>query len=233
MRVPRKVFTIAKCCDSHPGPRYALNGVKLTQGPVNGQPTAVATDGRILAAVTWETAGGTNIPADGLIIDAADCRAIAKLGKPTARQMEQTPDHADVSILADNCQVVALGCGPKAGQERHDAAPVEGQFPKWREIVPTYKAPVSIDLDPARLIQLLQALAPMAESGCLADSIRLTIETEPHIDGAHVQQPAMIPMTLSTGHLPDQCRAIGVIHTVWADNHPGQQAGTAQPKAWD
>lgn len=230
MRVPRRALAVAKCCDPD-SESYALGGVQLTPDHENGRPTAVATNGRVLAAVTWEdTTNG--VPAAGVIINAADCRAIAKLGKPTARQQEQTPKHSEVVILADDCQVVALGCGPKVGQERHDTAPVEGRFPKWRDVIPTYKAPVSIDLDPKRLIQLLQALAPMAESSPV-DSIRLTIETEPHVDGAHVQQPAEIPMTLSTGRLPDQCRAIGVIHVFWDKTHPGQQAGTAQPEAWD
>ncbi len=230
MRVPRKVFTIAKCCDANTK-RYALGGVQLAMSP-GGHPTAVATNGHVLAAVTWETDNANNIPPDGLIVDAPDCRAIAKLGKPTVKQQEVMPSFADVTISADNCQIVGIGCGPTAGQERHDTAPVEGRFPKWRDVLPVYKAPVSIDLDPARLIQLLQALAPMAESSPV-DSIRLTIETEPHVDGAHVEQPAEIPMTLSTGHLPDQCRAIGVIHVFWDKTHPGQQAGTAQPEAWD
>ncbi len=234
MRVPRSVFTIAKCCDANTK-RYALGGVQLAMSP-GGHPTAVATNGRVLAAVTWETDNANNIPPDGLIVDEPDCRAIAKLGKPTVKQQEAMPSFADVTISADNCQIVGIGCGPTAGQERHETAPVEGRFPKWRDVLPVYRKPVSIDVHPRELIRLLQALTLSAEViDANGGSVRLTIETEAYKHpslAACDRQPAEVAMTVSIGHEADQTHGIGVIMPMWDKNHPEYQAGTAQPKAW-
>ncbi len=233
MQVPRKVMALAGCTDATAG-RYAAGGVRFNRSP-GGLAQAVACNGHTLAAVTWEDAGPGESPEEfSVIVPAASCRKAAKLASPTKRQQEDEERLAtvflDESTAAGKIHISAEG---KHGGESATYETLDGEFPRWRDILPQYRQPVSIDVNPWELIELLRAIAPAADTSLppCTPTIRLTFETAPR-GGDIPEQPGEVPVTVSTGHLPDQLTSIGVIMPIWWDKHPECQAGTAQPKAW-
>ena len=233
MQVPRKVMALAGCTNTAKR-GYELGGVRFNRSP-GGSAQAVACNGRGLAAVMWEDAGPGESPEEfSVIVPAGSCRKAAELASPTKRQQEDEERLASVCIDESTAPgKILISAEGKDGGESATYETLDGKFPRWRDTLPQYRKPVSVDVDPYELIKLLQALAPAADTNLVGYNacIRLTFETAPR-DGAIPEQPGEVAVTVSTGHLPDQLTSIGVVMPVWDKKQKEYQAGTAQPEPW-
>ncbi len=149
MLVPKNVFCISKACDTESS-RYALGGVLVERDP-EGNPVAVATDGRRLAVVSWTEDDGAEYPVDGgdaesvdgfsTIIDKSHwdeagkaARKVAKSSKPILRNV----------LLEESANgKVSLSTFDLESRRAIATRPIEGKFPKWREAIPENRPEVN------------------------------------------------------------------------------------------
>jgi len=144
MLIPPRIACLSKLCNPDVS-RYALWGVQFSRDE-NCVPHAVVTDGRVLVATSWTeddrdeypVVEGLNLepkPGFETIIPKDQLVAAAKL--PPKR----SPRHVLTNIALDEQN--SNGTVPVVGYDlenvkRVDVKPVEGRFPRWRDIMPNY-----------------------------------------------------------------------------------------------
>ena len=225
MKVPRKALSVYHCSDEG-SVRFALGGVQLDVSP-GGKPQAAGTNGKILAVMTWEDE--SEPPEFSVIVPTPIVKNAANLGKP-GKRFADDEQYGMVTIDQPDAKKTGLtitGTGPKLGTETMQCEALEGRFPKWRDVVPQYKAPVSIDLNAYELSRLLDALKP-ATDGHFNQSIRLTIETQDEENDPAAGHAA----TFTTGHEAGQLQSVGVIMPLYSDKSDNSPQPGVQPKVW-
>lgn len=145
MLVPRSLAAMGKVCDRD-STRYALGGIFFERDS-KGRPHAVATDGRRLVHATWvesdefpESAGDrTAVPGFETILPAEAITAAARGAKLSARMQRMRPNLNSVLIQEPGAngtvRVAATNYDTTAAA---DVRSIEGRFPKWRDVVPSY-----------------------------------------------------------------------------------------------
>ncbi|KKM63581.1 hypothetical protein LCGC14_1510000 [marine sediment metagenome] len=140
MLVPRSVFQLHKMtCPDHR--RYALGGIRFERSD-DGQPIAVATDGRRLMAATWredglesypEVLGNPFVEVGPIIVPASICKQVIEVSEV----MNRPPSLSGIR----NVRMVQGEPGGRFSIElagkKYDtillSSPLEGRFPHWRE----------------------------------------------------------------------------------------------------
>ena len=159
MLIPRSVFSLARCCDTESG-RYALGGIRFERAAADQDPIAIACDGHICVATTWQEDRDyplEHIPGMDLspvadfetILAAADCAAAAKLARPTVGLLNRKPvlrqvvldevaaaknkaaEAAKEGATPDNAQVkLPLAATNIDSTATHAPTAINGRFPK-------------------------------------------------------------------------------------------------------
>ena len=174
MLIPNRVFpALVTHCD--PGSsRYAFGGIRFERD-AEGTPYAVATDSRRLIVTTWTEPNAADYPGPAslcdnpaefsVVVPIDACKKaprLVKLGKKLLKDrpilgnvlLDEAETNGRVPLFAtdlENC--VAL-----------EPKPVEGRFPKWRDVFPAYHAgnSLSVCIDPFLLAETLKSVGALA-----------------------------------------------------------------------
>lgn len=165
MLVPRSAFAARKICDVNSS-RFALGAVQFERD-ADGQPFAVATDGRRLIALTWKEDDAAKYPAVAgcdpapvanctMLLPAAICDQAAK-SKAGAKAVK--PILRNIAIDEHGSDVIAIAATDQNETARIDARQVDGQFPRWRDCVPQVRTDdIHVRLDAKLLRGLLEVI---------------------------------------------------------------------------
>lgn len=188
MLIPRTVLAaLAPCCDLESS-RYALGGVLLQRLP-DGNPVAVATDGRRLVAVTWDGLpdDAPTCPTDANVIQSDAFAAIvpqdvcARLGKEW-HPSRQERHGKQAWVLMEEGEKPKMYVLDREFDATYDIRLLEGRFPKWRDIVhKTYPADtLTITVDAKLLMQVLTAVSSNAHDtgDNVSGAVRITVVTK-------------------------------------------------------
>ena len=205
MLVPRKIFPLGKLADKESS-RYALGGVLLERDQ-DGRPIAIATDGRRLGYMTWSEDNPADLPAVGVdtrpdpwfsaIVPLDDWNQAAKSAKPKSAALADRARNVVIGEQSASGEKPALPIVATDGKQlsRLDSAPVEGRFPKWRDVIASVdvvshetesprvtsidnRCAVKIAIDPAYLIDLLTIAGGLCDVGSAA--VELIVPVDPH-----------------------------------------------------
>lgn len=144
MLIPRGVFPISDLCDTDSS-RFALGGVLLERDE-NGKAKAVATDGRRLLVISWVEDDRTEYP-EG-VADSQykrDFRAIVPKKQWTDAEKlppRNCPKPILSNVLADEPNAngsITLGATDLETARTIKAKCLEGNYPKYRDVIPEYK----------------------------------------------------------------------------------------------
>lgn len=197
MLIPRSIVRLASICDRD-STRYALGGVLLTRQP-DGQPLALACDGRRLVVESWaepkpadyrklattvEPVALEHVAGYQTIVRAKDLESANKLPAPrnkfAASEKGQLLGHLVVKEIGTNGHVeISATDGERAGQQ--SAATLEGRFPRWQDVVPDYSGAggISVTLNARLLAEMLTAIS--AHAGNENDEIVISLAADdPH-----------------------------------------------------
>lgn len=173
MLIPRNLLPVSAACDTENNSRYDLAAVQLEREPSG--PVAVAMDGRVMliarwtedAAETWPAAAGDASPKDGFtaLVPRKDWDGLGKL--PPKRCPKATLLNAAILEHESNGRIPAVGTDLDTTR-RVDILPLEGRFPRWRDIESQYSErqpeAVTIAVDARLLAKAATALAKMIPS---------------------------------------------------------------------
>ena len=141
MHLPRKVFSIVKVCDAESF-RYALGGIRLERGN-DGNPVAVATDGKRLIATSW-TENGDDHPSScakvagfETIVSGESVKQAVKAHKMTKSEIAKQPCRSGYIVTEDSPDGLTSSIIAEAGVSKTviDRATIDGKFPKWRDVI--------------------------------------------------------------------------------------------------
>jgi len=166
MLVPRTMFNLHEVCDTESS-RYALAGVYFERA-ADGSPAACATDSRRMVAATWREdaaelypslPGCDPSPNAGMfaaVIPKDACRKALKLAeaakkcsKPILARNVVIDEHTLDPAKGDK-QSIPIGATDLENAEVTVVRPIEGRFPKYREVYPrpaSYQPTVSVKVD--------------------------------------------------------------------------------------
>jgi hypothetical protein len=155
MKIPLSAFEAHRCTDSEIS-RYALGGVLFEQQE-DGTPYAVGTDGRCLVALTWKD--GDQKPGVGpTIIGSAVCRTLSSATKQLPVPENSPTGDAEV-VMSNGGPTCKLSVG-RDPEIAFNAVPIEGRFPKWRDVIPKKREGDRVlMLDHQLLIKVLETIA--------------------------------------------------------------------------
>lgn len=158
MLTPQAVFNLHRFADPNSS-RYALGGVRFERD-ADGNPLAMACDGKILAIAGWPEpkADGTCVaglstahkPDYETIVPVDACKQVVKFASPKSR-------FSDGCVLIGEPETngkVPIVASDGVGIERIEPLAVEGRWPRWRDVLPDLHRQhrgLSIRLDAARL----------------------------------------------------------------------------------
>jgi len=223
MLVPKTALGVSRCTDPDYC-RYALGAVCLERGPEG--PLAVATDGRMLIAVTWPepdevpAAFAANGAADArlssgrrLLIHAKQATEVARTCETKQRLISKTPalGCALVDESTPEGAPIAVTTVRDGSRSTRSVEQVEGRYPQWRDCFPRAEAmsTFSVELNPALLTKLLS----VAAEHCPDRGVVLTFDVcgqKPY------RNPVLVTVhDAATGHL-----FAGVISPIGADHPP-------------
>ncbi len=192
MLIPKPVFPISKIA-ARENARYAINGV-CVQRDSNGVAVATVTDGLRLLSVSWSDESAVkDYPADDR--NAAPVKGFSTI-VPTHtwdRASKAVPENPLKPVLA-HCLIeetttaenrkIRLSTTDLGSVQQFDTEQVDGKFPVWGDVVPTYdsipaeklgalvaggdvsdRAAVNIGVDPKLFGELLLTIARMTANG--------------------------------------------------------------------
>jgi DNA polymerase III sliding clamp (beta) subunit (PCNA family) len=193
MLVHRSITAIGVACDPE-STRYSLGGIHFERD-AQGQPHAVATDGRRLIHATWpepiadfpNTECGNPAPvADFAAIIPVDAlTGVARKSKILAKVLRTRPalNHLVIDETTANGSVT-IGATNGVDVVTERAGCIEGRFPKWRDVFPgTGRKTATIRLDARLLAEVCTALVTLCDS---EDSHGVDVEIPLNGDGAVV-----------------------------------------------
>jgi hypothetical protein len=196
MLIPRSVLSSLIVASDTESSRYALGGLRIERD-AKGYAVAVATDGRRLMCVEWNDAdmakevpevGDIKTAADpdseftenGTILSVADCKAIARAAKPKVAALRRKPELAFVAMEEATANgTVRLAASDGQTVSASEVRPVEGRFPKYRDVIPQYRDDecVRVRLDARFIADLADATERMAGSD-MDHGLTLVIPTD-------------------------------------------------------
>ena len=144
MLIPKRIACLSKLCCMEPG-RYALSGVQLSRDE-DGMARATVTDGHCLLTTSWMEPLPEEYPSiDGLNLEPKrDFETILPKDQLVAAS-KLSPNRSRFPILMHTAldEQNANGTIPVVGTDREttkrlDIRPLEGCFPKWRDVLPDY-----------------------------------------------------------------------------------------------
>lgn len=197
MLVPPQVFELHKLTNADTS-RYCLGGIRFERDD-NGQPVAIATDGRKLLAVQWPEPPAKKYPADkvGLsadhkpgfetVIPAKACQKAAKLPPRNTKTILR-------NVLID--ETATNGSVPMGAYDLEEAQQVrpqalEGKYVKWRDVYPRPEEEgrtVTVQLDARMLADLLTTI--QKASGDKDCRVKVTF----HLDSPDDDEGLPVPM---------------------------------------
>ncbi|HUS92412.1 MAG TPA: class I SAM-dependent methyltransferase [Phycisphaerae bacterium] len=184
MLVPRQVFNLHKVCDTDSS-RYALGGVRFSRTK-DGAPTAVATDGRRLVAVTWEEDSAAEYPQIpgcdpspnggdfAAIVPKAVCQKAPKLAPVT----RICPKPILQNVVLDEHATKPLRIAATNLEETEQLQPtgVEGRFPRWTDVFDFHRTAIGHEVATVKLDAEILATAVQTLAAVLGDGSRERVE---------------------------------------------------------
>ncbi len=159
MLIPRKVLSSLVVASGTGSSRYS-GGLRIERGP-DGKAVAAATDGRRMIYAEWDdeamskdvpTVGTAETAAiaesdfskNGTILSVDTCKLIARAAKPKASAVRRRPQLGYV-VLEEGSANGSVKLAASDGESVSEATvtPLEGRFPRFREVIPEYKERVS------------------------------------------------------------------------------------------
>lgn len=173
MLIPPKIFPIATCCGEESHRKYtAINHVRLERDE-QGRPHAIATDGCVLVATTWQEAKGYPTGPDkpdpktlkgwSATVPAKDWKTATKL--VPKRPAPKILQHLVVEEKEDYGEQV-LGTVGLHTSHRMTLKSPNNLFPSWQKVLadhhPTKKS-ATVTVDASRLALLVKLLTTLSD----------------------------------------------------------------------
>ncbi len=184
MLIPRQVFNVSKLA-ARESTRYAINGVNVER--VDGQCVATTTDGRRLISVKWSDEDiRAEFPPDvGDVAPLDDFQTI--VSRSQWDEAGKLIPKRTLKPVLGNCLLdensangeVTLAATDLDRTRSVKGASVEGNFPKYRDIIPDYdigRNAVAIGVNPRFLAEVARAVEDTATDD---SPVRLTIPVDP------------------------------------------------------
>ena len=251
MLIPRTAFDAFKSADTESS-RYALGAVKIERDDNTGEPLAIATDGRRMVVLGWKERDAATMP-DGLLPEGFDaspmpagdngqysalipvdaCKKAARF-KVHARTVKARPilDNVTIDERATNGKVPMSHSN---GETCEQLAPpqIEGRFPRWRDVCPSFQESRSFAVDAKYLAELAELIAKHAHAAASEPSRRVVLTFNVGEEGHNS------PLVITAADDETGNRGYGVIMPLgtgqaWNKNPPPVQEWnpiTVKPKA--
>lgn len=158
MLIPPNVFHVSKVAATE-GTRYTIDGVQVGRDP-EGNPFAVATDGKRLLAVKWPEDPADEYPAGvGDVTKVADFKVVVprKAWEDAAKLAPRRPLKPILAnVLLDEPRAkegerIPLAATDLESVQRVEPRPPQGYFPPWESVVPHYKILAPVEGDRRRI----------------------------------------------------------------------------------
>jgi hypothetical protein len=195
-----------------------------------GAAVAAATDGRRLVAVTWPEADAdcyppgvvsSTAPKPGFatILPIAACQAAGRL-KISAKTAEKKPVLGNVVLDEQNTNgKVPMGTTDLASTNRIDPPSLEGRFPRWRDVVPSYDEhnSVSFAVDARFLAEVASVIGDFAADDADREIVLSFATKDMHL------RPMMVSVARDDGR-----KAVGIIMPI--NNEENHKVIVPQPQ---
>ena len=209
MHVPRKVFSIVKVSDPSQC-RYALGGIKLERGN-DGNPVAVATDGKRLIATSWQENGDDHpsscakVAGFETIVSSEAVKSAAKSHKMTKSEIAKQPCRSGYIVTEDAPDGLTSSIIAEYGVSKTviDHATIDGKFPKWRECIKNHGQGI-VKLDAKLFAETIAVVGSMGDG-----TVILSLDSESpedsainitSIDGDQKTVGVVMPLNGEKGH---------------------------------
>ena len=212
MHLPPLALALHPICD-RASSRYDLGGILVNRKSGSTTASAVATDGRFMAAVQWNDNRNGEPRQDefSAIIPEKDCKgALAAIRKIPRK-------YADIreAVLSEAEQPAKLPLavtGPGTTWQT-ETEPLEGRFPSWRDVFPRIDETnsVSVCIDPSMLVELLKIAALATTDAARGVTLTMTLDddTSKPMAARAQDRPLMVSVTHVTGHHDE--RVCGIV----------------------
>lgn len=196
MLVPKSVFSLSGCTDPSAS-RYALGAVQFSRND-EGQPRAVATDGRKLVVLGWQEPMPSDYPAlpgvdakarlaghDAYLIQGKDCKEAGRC-KLGLRSPKPILAYTVIDESATAGQLVTIAATDLSQQAVSHVPQIEGRFPHWEDCCPphTGKSTHSVTVNADHLIAVLQTIAKHVQDHAGNTDVVLSLDARnPSVSG--------------------------------------------------